>query len=461
MSDFKRRLAKEFDDSREYREAYAESFANEYITAQMKLIRKRRNLSQAQLGELIESNQGRVSIYEDKEYGRWNIETLRKIAMQFGCWLKVSIEAYGALLGEAERFSAAGLLRPAFEDDPEVRRWLGPAQDAKDDQFAPARGLLRDWLHREDADLQPLCDWLQGIGLPGFPDGEDEFQWILWALESTAEWDKLKAILATRIARLITECEIDVRPVGWRPEVLLRNVFLLAANLKEAATLEGPLDPVYQRESQHKRELGTPRMRREALSALRTAMERNQNSTRWESVWFEFVTRGGHWLLPGTAQAGFDGLMRLSPELSSQAYWGRLAVAVRELEQRAFREGRLVPGCTPDVIEELTTHIGTIFDFWGDPRSAIGLLRAAIPARWMQTAVAAWACAVFERQWDTPIQMVPDPLGRRLVDSVLFEGSDFWLKWNEPRQDTAAYATVQRAKENIRDDNLRVQWAAV
>lgn len=380
MSDFKRRLAKEFGDSREYREAYAESFANEYIAAQIKLIRKGRNLSQAQLGELLQSNQGRVSIYEDKEYGRWNIDTLRKIAMQFGCWLKVSIESYGDLLNEAEHFDAAGLLRPAFEDDPGVRRWLDPAQDAGDDPFAPARTLLTPWLLREDADLQPLCDWLQGIDLPGLPAGEDEFQWILWALENTPEWGKLKTILASRVARLITECEIDVRPVGWRPEALLRNLFLLAANLTDPAALEGALDLVYERESNHKTEFGTPRMRREALSALRTAMERNQSGDRWESVWLEFVARGAHWLLPGTVQAGFDGLIHLSPELSSQPYWARLAGAVRELEQRRFREGKAAPGRgTPDLIEELKTHIASTFGFWGDARSAIQMLRAAIP----------------------------------------------------------------------------------
>jgi len=421
MSDFKRRLAKEFYDSREYREAYAESYANEYITAQIKSIRKRRNLSQAQLGELIDSNQGRVSIYEDKEYGRWNIETLRKIATQLGCWLKFSIESYGTLMEEAERFSAAGLLRPAFEDDPEVRRWLEPAREEEDDAFAPARRLLTQWLRREDGDLQPLCDWLQGIGLPGSSEGEDEFQWILWALEDTPEWEQLKAVLATRIARLITDCEIDVRPVGWRPEALLRNLFLLAANLKEAATLEGPLDLVYQRECEHKRELGAPRMRREALSALRTAMERNQSSTRWEGVWFDFVARGGHWLLPGTAQAGFDGLIHLCPELSGEAYWARLAAAVRELEQRRFREGKVFPGAMPDLIEDLKNHIGAIFDFWGEPRSAIHILRAAIPVGWTQAALDAWSRAVRERQWPTPIQQSPDPLNRRIIATVLSE----------------------------------------
>jgi transcriptional regulator with XRE-family HTH domain len=461
MSDFKRQLAREFNDSREYREAYAESFVNEYIAAQIKLIRKRRDLSQAQLGELIESNQGRVSIYEDKEYGRWNIETLRRIAMRLGCWLKVSIESYGALLDEAERFSAAGLLRLAFEDDPGVRRCLAPAQDAGDDPFAAARGLVTDWLRREDADLQALCDWLQGTGLPGFPEGEDEFQWILWALENTPEWDELKAILARRIALLITESEIDVRPVGWRPEALLRNLFLLAANLNQPAILEEPLDLVYQRELRQKRELGAPRMRREALSALRTAMERNQNSTRWEGIWFEFVTQGGHSLLPGTVQAGFDGLMHLGPELSSETHWRRLAKAVRELERLRFWVRKAAPGRgTPDLIEELKAHIASVLGFWGDSRSAIRLLQAAIHAGWMETAVAAWAQAVFERQWEVQIQRAPDPLGQRLVVSALFEGSDFWLGWNEARQDTAAYAIVRRAKESIPVHRVRVQAAA-
>jgi transcriptional regulator with XRE-family HTH domain len=458
MSDSKRQLAKEFAESREYRESYAEGFANDFITTQMKLLRKQRGLSQAQLGDLIESNQGRISVYENKEYGQWNVETLRRVACTLGCWLKVSMESYGTLLDEADRFSAAELLRPAFEDDPVVRRWLRDDSPA-DDPFAPARRLLTDWLTRDTSDFQPLCDWLQGIGLPGFAEGEQEFQWILWSLP---EGNDAKAILADRLAALIADREIDVRPIGWRPEALLRNLFMLAANLGQENKLQGPLDRVYLRELDHKREFGDTRMRREALAALRTAMERNQADSRWEKpVWMEFVREGRHPFLPGAVQAGIDRLIHLQPKKEDLAYWTRLAGAVREVELRMYREDRVAPGKQPDVIDELKNYIGTILDYWSEPWAATWLLKAALSVGWMPEALSAWSSAVLEKTWDKPIRMAPAPLRRGVVINTLFEGVDYESMRNQQAPANGGENTmIELAKEHLSPNVIRLAEAA-
>lgn len=453
MSDFKRTLAKELAESSEYRESYAEGFTNEFITLQIRLIRKLRGISQAQLGEMIESNQGRVSVYENKDYGQWNIETLRRIAASLGCWLKVSIESYGTLLDDAERFSAAGLARPAFEDDAVIRRWLDSAEDFGADVFAPTRRLLTEWLTRDTSDIQPLCDWLQGIGLPGFSEGEEEFQWIIWSLPENGS---LRAVLADRLAKLITEREIDVRPIGWRPEVLLRSLFLLMANLGQAEKLQAAVDLVYRRELEYKRESGDTRMGREALSALRTAMERNQADGRWESVWSHFIKHRSHNFLPGTVQAGFDGLIHLRPAIESAEYWMGLADGIRSVEQQMYSEGRVIPGKRPDVIDELKGYFGTIFDYWSVPSSATLLLRGALPMGWMPEAVAAWSCAVFERNWEQVIQTAPQPLEPRLVVAILFEGLDYKGKWNDVAGYTDQSSMVQHAKERVNQDSIRL-----
>jgi transcriptional regulator with XRE-family HTH domain len=456
MSDSKQQLAKEFAESQEYRESYAESFANDFITTQMKLLRNQRGLSQAQLGDLIESNQGRVSVYENKEYGQWNIETLRRVAFRLGCWLKVSMESYGTLLDEADRFSAAGLLRPSFENDPVVRRWLRN-DNHSDDPFGPARGLLAEWLGRETADLQPLCEWLQGIGLPGFAEGEEEFQWILWSLP---EGDASRAILAERLAALIVDREIDVRPIGWRPEVLLRNLFLLAANLHQEERLQAPLDLVYEREKARKLGCGETLMGREVLVALRTAMERNQADCRWEPVWMEFVRERRHFFLPGTVQAGIDGLIHLMPRKDDLKYWTRLAAAVREIELRMYADGRVAPGRLPDVIEELKDFIGTMLDFWSEPSAATWLLKAALPMGWMPEASSAWSCAVFEREWDQPIQSAPRPLEQKLVINTLFDGLDYKGKWSEATEEDASKSIVERGTSRVNQEVNRLAETA-
>jgi transcriptional regulator with XRE-family HTH domain len=455
MSDFKRRLAREFNESAEYRESYAESFANEYITAQIKLNRKGRKISQSELGEMIESNQGRISIYEDKEYGRWNIETLRKIANRLGCWLKISIESYSTLLDEAERFSAAGLARHSFESDPEIERWLSDRPDEETDPFSPARRLIGGWLRKDTDDLQPLCDWLQGVGLPNFSEGEEEFQWILWALKPSRDWPALKAELASRIARLITGNEIDIRPVGFRPEPLLRNLFMLAANLEEPAALQAPLDQVFQRQSKRKKEQGTSLLGRQTLSALRTAMERNQHDESWKDLWFEFVTEGRHSLLPGSTQAGIDGLLHLNPEMERPGYWGLLAGAIRELLVRRYTQDRVAPGRTPDVLDEMTDLIASIFTFWGDARSAIHLLQAALSNRWMQESVASWSAAVFDQKWEEAIRLSPAPLEKRAVAAALYDGATYWREWHDKvpqrgQSDQPAEEVVNLIAEDIR-----------
>ncbi|MGD1093996.1 MAG: helix-turn-helix transcriptional regulator [Bryobacteraceae bacterium] len=457
MSDFKRKLAKELAESREYRESYAENFSNEFITLQMKLLRKQRGLSQAQLGGRIESNQGRVSVYENKEYGQWNVDTLRRIAASLDCWLNVTIESYGTLLDKADRFSAAGLSRPGFDDDPVIRRWLQDGESFGDDVFAPSRQMLTGWLKRDNADLQPLCDWLQGIGLPGFTEGEEEYQWILWSLP---EDDSLRTNLALRLAALITEREIDVRPIGWRPDVLLRNLFMLIANLGQPATLQSPLEAVYQRESEHKSEFGQTRMGTETLGALRTAMERNQADVRWEGIWFEFVRQGKHAFLPGAVQAGFDGLIHLQPAKEESAYWTRLASAVRELQIQMYREQRVIPGKQPDVIDELKSHIGTIFDYWGQPFAATRLLKAALPLGWMAEAVSAWCCAVLDRSWDQTIQDWPNPLPKHVVVAILAQGLDYHRDWSDQAGNSDRASQIESARSRVNEESIRVAAVA-
>src|SRR5437764_14175420 len=117
MSDFEVKLAKDLSQEKEYREAYAEAFGNEYLATQIQMLRKQHAWTQAQLGERIGSNQGRVSVYEDEDYGKWSLDTLRKIASVFGVWVKISFESYGTLIREATHFEPRQLLLPEFEND--------------------------------------------------------------------------------------------------------------------------------------------------------------------------------------------------------------------------------------------------------------------------------------------------------------------------------------------------------
>jgi len=82
---------------REYREAYLEASIDQGIAWQIKINRKRRKLSQAQLAKALGTQQSAISRLEDPEYGSYKIETLIEIAKTFDCALMVKFVPYSKL----------------------------------------------------------------------------------------------------------------------------------------------------------------------------------------------------------------------------------------------------------------------------------------------------------------------------------------------------------------------------
>ena len=70
-------LKDEFKD-REYRRAYAESFANTIIATQIRLLRG--DMTQVAFADLVGVKQSRVSAMEDENYSSWSTSTLKKLA---------------------------------------------------------------------------------------------------------------------------------------------------------------------------------------------------------------------------------------------------------------------------------------------------------------------------------------------------------------------------------------------
>ena len=390
MSDFKIQLAHEFAESEEYRQSYAESFGREYLATQFQVIRTQRGLTQEALGKLIESSQPRVSKYEDPDYGRWRIETVRRIAAKLGCWVKISLESYGTLLHEAEHFNAAILMRSSFADDPEIRLWLTPTGDDGSDPFYRTRQRIIEWLASDSGDFTPLCDWLQGREMPGFASSEAPYQWILWAIAVDDSEANVRDALADRLARLFVDREIDVRPLGWHPEMLVTNAFMLAANLERPAILQPALHAVFQRAGG-----------RLDLDALRIAMERNQADARWEPEWWTLLEQDRHPLFPGKAAAGYEGILRL-PE--GEGYWPKVARAVGLMERRLLPQNRRIH--MREFYLELLDIMDKVFDVQNTPECAVDLMRASqglTKDGWSEATLSVWALTVTRRNWELSI----------------------------------------------------------
>ena len=123
MSDKRRRLRENFADPN-YRHGYVDAFFNTVLAAQIKALREREGLTQAQLAESIGTVQSGVSTLENVNYSRWSVRTLRKLARRFDLALVVKVASFGAALSEIDAFSEATLSPPSFNDDPQFH---GPA----------------------------------------------------------------------------------------------------------------------------------------------------------------------------------------------------------------------------------------------------------------------------------------------------------------------------------------------
>ncbi|MGA2169808.1 MAG: helix-turn-helix transcriptional regulator [Terracidiphilus sp.] len=102
-------------DNAEFRHAYAASFMNSCIAAQIKTIREQRVLTQAALAELIGTKQAGISRLENVNYDAWKVGTLVKLARAFDVRLRISFEEFDSLIDEIQRFGRNTLEREAYE----------------------------------------------------------------------------------------------------------------------------------------------------------------------------------------------------------------------------------------------------------------------------------------------------------------------------------------------------------
>jgi len=135
------RLGKDFKDE-DNRYVYADTVTNAFVSAQIKALKEDRKLSQAELAELIGTQQSGISRLLRLDYSAWQIETLRKLARAFGVRLRISFEEFGTLMDDVSGFNKKNLLPRKFEDDPafkEAAREPKPEEAAATAKTAPKR----------------------------------------------------------------------------------------------------------------------------------------------------------------------------------------------------------------------------------------------------------------------------------------------------------------------------------
>jgi hypothetical protein len=112
-------LKEEFKD-REYRLAYADSFANTVIATQIRLLRG--DKTQAEFADKVGMKQSRISAMEDENYSAWSTNTLKQIAGENDVVFLGRFVSYGELLDWSRRFSEEALAVAPFSNDPAFAR---------------------------------------------------------------------------------------------------------------------------------------------------------------------------------------------------------------------------------------------------------------------------------------------------------------------------------------------------
>lgn len=113
----RKRLTDEFHDE-EYRYAYAASFLNTKLAAQIKTIRQQRGMTQAEIASEMGIKQPGYARFEDVNHSVWKTDTLWDIARALGVRVNISFDTFGSLIDEKEHFDKDHLERPSFSDDP-------------------------------------------------------------------------------------------------------------------------------------------------------------------------------------------------------------------------------------------------------------------------------------------------------------------------------------------------------
>src|SRR4051812_29947648 len=99
MNQLLRKFRETFVDE-DYRYAYAESFLNSYIAAQIKTLRELNTLTRDELARKVGTHRGMISRMENVGYESWTLGMLKRVARSLGVRLKISFEEFGTLVPE-------------------------------------------------------------------------------------------------------------------------------------------------------------------------------------------------------------------------------------------------------------------------------------------------------------------------------------------------------------------------
>jgi hypothetical protein len=189
-------------------------------------------------------------------------------------------------------------------------------------------GELCEWLAAPDPRI--LEQWLQGYALAPVPDDEDSYKLLGRAAYLFADAGVSRKRFSERLAEYI-DTEPDRRRPGKRANQLLLNLFMLCAVLSQPSELGGALKRVLSRAVVRGDWLGL-----DLREALETALINNQDNDELVGHWLSMLDGENSSFLPGSIEAGFEGVLLARPSKSRHGgpVWVALSSALSKVVAR-------------------------------------------------------------------------------------------------------------------------------
>ena len=102
---------------KEYREMFADELVGTSLAFQIRRLREARNLSQVDISKLTGKAQPTISQWEDPNYGRYTLSTLKELATAFGVALLVRFISFGELADWTVDVSQNRLTPPSYDEE--------------------------------------------------------------------------------------------------------------------------------------------------------------------------------------------------------------------------------------------------------------------------------------------------------------------------------------------------------
>jgi len=109
---------------KDFRKQFIDEHVNVGIAFQIRSLRNRQNLKQSELAQLLDVKQPLVSSWENPNYGKYTLNTLKNLAKAFDMGLLVRFVPFDTLIDWTVNLTSDAIAPPSFNEEEKLRAAL-------------------------------------------------------------------------------------------------------------------------------------------------------------------------------------------------------------------------------------------------------------------------------------------------------------------------------------------------